>query len=468
MSGATPPSAPPPSGKAKSPSLLVKAPTRGAGVRRLNARPLLVAGAGLGLALAAAGYTYHERQLQAAQHSRNATSHTPEAADATAALKNAPNGEYIPAAMHYPPLIHPLSGPRPLAALPSDTGAQGEDDATKARREAWKAYYARIAEIEKARQAAEMSALSAETGLGNGAQGGGLGGGQVSTASGQPQAQMVSPEGAAPGQGMAPGGIPGYGGGGGLGGYGGGEPARVDGNSQRQKQVFLNQPGDTSGLNDDLRAVIRDPSSPFLVMQGTAIPAITDMGINSDLPGQITAHVADPVYDSATGRYLLIPAGAKLIGSYDNMISQGQKRTAVIWHRIIFPDTSSISLGAMSGADQSGYAGFHDRVNTHLWEKLGNAALISIAAAGVQLAQGSGQNTNGYNSQQIAAAAIGQQFGELGQEYARAGLSIPNTLEIRPGYRFNVMVNKDIHLRPYVDRRSASPATNISFGPVLQ
>lgn len=68
-------------------------------------------------------------------------------------------------------------------------------------------------------------------------------------------------------------------------------------------------------------------------------------------------------------------------------MSQGQTRVVVIWNRIIYPDASSIDLGSMPGADEGGYAGFHDQVNTHLWAKLGNAVLISIAAAGVQLSQ---------------------------------------------------------------------------------
>jgi type IV secretory pathway VirB10-like protein len=109
----------------------------------------------------------------------------------------------------------------------------------------------------------------------------------------------------------------------------------------------------------------------------------------------------------------------------------------------------------LPGADEGGYAGFHDQVNTHLWAKLGNAVLISIGAAGVQLSQPQAVNGQNYNSQQIAAGALGQQFGELGQEYARAGLAIPNTLEIKAGYRFVVMVNKDIVLRPWSSGQSA-------------
>jgi type IV secretion system protein VirB10 len=191
------------------------------------------------------------------------------------------------------------------------------------------------------------------------------------------------------------------------------------------------------------------------VKAGTVIPAVMIGGINSDVPGMIVGQVADNVYDTATGRYLLIPQGAKLIGAYDNSVSQGQTRVVVIWNRIIYPDASSIDLGSMPGADEGGYAGFHDQVNTHLWAKLGNAVLISIAAAGVQLSQPQAVNGRNYNSQQIAAGALGQQFGELGQEYARAGLAIPNTLEIRPGYRFVVMVNKDMVLRPWSGGQTA-------------
>jgi type IV secretory pathway VirB10-like protein len=93
--------------------------------------------------------------------------------------------------------------------------------------------------------------------------------------------------------------------------------------------------------------------------------------------------------------------------------------------------------------------------------------ILAVGSAGIQLSQGTGQSTNGYNAQQIGAAAIGQQFGELGQEYARSGLAVPNTLKIRNGYNFVVQVTKDMVLQPYMDRRS-TPVQPVSFGPVLQ
>jgi type IV secretion system protein VirB10 len=460
----------------RSPALLAAAPKRGAGVRRLNKLPIVIVIGGAMLVVAAIGYTYRDRLMQSAANAQQAASHKPEPGDGAAVLDGAPvGGEVAPAADR---TLSPGQSPgassqsaQPPLSVPSDNAGadsgqtRGEDDSTKARREAWQTYYAQLAQLQKDRLTGATSAMTADTGLSTG-----TGGQTVASSTGGPGAvsgPAPVPGGVAPETGVGSRGIAveTYPGGFGLPTY---PPARVDASAQREKQAFLDQPGDVTGSSDDLQATLRDPSSPFLVMAGTAIPAVMIGGINSDMPGMVIGQVSENVYDTATGRYLLIPQGARLIGSYDNMVANGQTRVGVIWNRIIYPDTKSINLGSMEGADQGGYAGFHDQVNTHFWSKIGNALLISIAGAGVQLSQGTGQTTNGYNSQQIAAAALGQQFGELGQEYARAGLAIPNTLEIRPGYRFMVMVNKDMHLRQYVDHRTMTGTTPVSLGPVMQ
>jgi type IV secretory pathway VirB10-like protein len=453
----------------RSPGLLTSPPTRGPGVRRLNRLPILFGAGAAMLVVAAIGYTYRERLMQSVANAQQAVSHKPEPASGAAVLSNAPiAGEVKPAVANMP--LPPRKGmppTRPIQQSPatlSDSGgspAQEEDEATKARHEAWQAYYQQRAQLQKERLTAATSAMTADTALNQN-----QGGQQPATASGTPSVPaMPMPEGSANGVGApSPAGMT-YPGGFSLPTY---PPAQVDASAQREKQAFLNQAGDVTGSSDDLQATLRDPSSPYLVMAGTAIPAVMVGGINSDLPGMVIGQVAENVYDTATGRFLLIPQGSRLIGAYDNMVSNGQTRVGVIWNRVIFPDTESIDLGSMEGADQGGYAGFHDQVNTHFWSKIGSAILISIAGAGVQLSQPQAVNGQNYNSQQIAAAALGQQFGELGQEYARAGLSIPNTLEIRPGYRFVVMVNKDMHLRPYVDHRTLSSSKPVDLGPMVQ
>ena len=178
-------------------------------------------------------------------------------------------------------------------------------------------------------------------------------------------------------------------------------------------------------------------------------------GVSSDLPGQILGQVSENVYDTATGRYILIPQGAKLVGTYDNSVTTGQERVLIAWTRIIYPDASSLDLGKMPGADEGGFAGFHDQVDDHFLKVFGNAILLSVVSAGVQLSQGNANNqTSGLTTQQTIAAALGQQLGQLGQETARRNMQVQPTLEIRPGYRFVVMVTKDIVLRPWVWRET--------------
>ncbi|MDI2113883.1 TrbI/VirB10 family protein [Commensalibacter nepenthis] len=194
------------------------------------------------------------------------------------------------------------------------------------------------------------------------------------------------------------------------------------------------------------------------VKEGTIIPAALIGAINSDKPGMIKAQVRQNVYDSATGNTVLIPQGSSIVGFFRQTVSYGQNRIDVVFDRIIFPDQSSVDLGSMQGADVSGNSGFKDKVNTHWWKIMGNALLVSAFSAGVQLSQNpntlGSNNTgnNGYNAQQIVAAQVGMQTGQLGMQLAERGLNIPPTVTIRPGYKFNIMVRKDMVLPAYQDR----------------
>ena len=193
-----------------------------------------------------------------------------------------------------------------------------------------------------------------------------------------------------------------------------------------------------------------EPASKYVIRQGTVIPSVMVSGINSELPGQILAQVRENVYDTATGRYLLIPQGARLSGSYENQLISGQNRVYVVWNRLIFHDGSALTLEGMPGTDQAGYGGFQDKTNHHLLKTYGQALLLSAFSAGVQLSQPRpepGETT--VSAQQIGAAALGQQLGQLGMEQARQNLRQAPTIEIRPGYPFNVMVNQDVILKPW-------------------
>jgi type IV secretory pathway VirB10-like protein len=215
-------------------------------------------------------------------------------------------------------------------------------------------------------------------------------------------------------------------------------------NEQARKQAFIE---DTRGraVNNYLISTRTPALGKYELKMGWDIPAILEQGINSDLPGEVKALVRSNVYDTATGKYLLIPQGSRMVGVYDSQIAYAQNRLQVIWTRIIYPDASSINLDGMMGQDIQGMAGFHDQVDNHYKRVIGSALLTSAFAAGIELSQR--QNTSLLTTPtagQTASAAAGQQLGEVGSEITRKNLSIQPTIKVPVGYRFNVRVNRDI------------------------
>lgn len=216
-------------------------------------------------------------------------------------------------------------------------------------------------------------------------------------------------------------------------------------NGQQSKLAFMNQRNSASNYS----GTYRTPAlTNYEVKAGTIIPSIMISGINSDLPGQIIAQVSQNVYDTKTGKYLLIPKGSRLIGTYDSGVTMGQTRVLIAWQRIIFPDTSSIDLPMMPGSDQAGYAGFKDKVNNHYGKIFGSTAIMSLLSAGAQLSQPQSVNGENVSSGQTAAGAIGQEMASAGRSVIERNIRIQPTLEVRPGYRFNVQVTKDLILPP--------------------
>lgn len=196
------------------------------------------------------------------------------------------------------------------------------------------------------------------------------------------------------------------------------------------------------------------PRTRYQLTAGFVIPGTLISGINSELPGQIVAQVSQNVYDSATGKYLLIPQGARLVGSYSADVQYGQSRVLIAWQRIVFPDGKAMDIGAMPGSDSAGYGGFKDKVNNHYLRIFGSALFMSAVTAGATLSQPqSNFDTNGNQRQSAGSAlseALGQQLGQATAMMIQKNLNISPTLMIRPGFRFNVVVTKDLAFsKPY-------------------
>ncbi|MEO5865918.1 MAG: TrbI/VirB10 family protein, partial [Sphingomonas sp.] len=215
-----------------------------------------------------------------------------------------------------------------------------------------------------------------------------------------------------------------------------------DPNGQQRKADFLSRKGDTDDINP--HALVA-PASPWTLSAGSVIAASLITGLNSDLPGLVTAQVTENAYDSVTGRTLLIPQGSRLIGSYDSVVAFGQKRALVVWQRIILPDGSSIRIDNLPATDTAGYAGLSDKVDVHTWQLLKGVVLSTLLGVGTQLSFGTSE---GDLVRAIRESA--QQSGSrAGDQLVTKNLNVQPTIRVRPGWPLRVVVYKDIVLRPW-------------------
>lgn len=212
--------------------------------------------------------------------------------------------------------------------------------------------------------------------------------------------------------------------------------------AQDRQLAFLNQTPDKRTVSTDRVAA---PASPNILQAGAVISAALITGIRSDLPGQITAQVTENVYDSPTGKILLIPQGTRVIGQYDNGVGFGQRRVLLVWNRLIFPNGRSIVLERQPGADAEGYAGLEDGVDYHWGELFKAAALSTLLSVGAQ----AGSSGNDSDIVQALRQGASQSINQTGQQVVSRQLNIAPTLTIRPGFPVRVIVTRDLVLEPY-------------------
>ena len=221
------------------------------------------------------------------------------------------------------------------------------------------------------------------------------------------------------------------------------DPTAVQ-NRQDQKEAFL-KGGSTETRNS---GNLKMPSSSYQVMAGTVIAGALVTGIKSDLPGDVIATVTEPVYDSATGKFLLIPQGSRILGKYNSQVSYGQSRVQVVWNRVILPDTSSLTLDNLVGTDPAGYSGLEDGVDYHWSRIVAGAALTTMLGVGAELA--APENRQDGNRIVIAGRDSAQDsINQVGQEMTRRNMNIQPTLTERPGLPVRIIANRDLVLRPY-------------------
>ena len=211
-------------------------------------------------------------------------------------------------------------------------------------------------------------------------------------------------------------------------------------------RVTLTDDGFLARGQNDTGKRLAEPSSPYEIKAGTILPGALLTAIHSDLPGVITGQVTEHVYDTASGSHLLIPQGSRLVGRYSSLIGTGQDRVLIAWDRIILPNGSSLELPRVPGTDALGRSGLADRVDYHIG-RIGLATVLSTAIAYVgNLAPG---NRDTDSEIDVVGETVAQQASQLGQRIIDRELDLPPTVTVRPGTRFNVLVNEDLTLKPY-------------------
>ena len=220
--------------------------------------------------------------------------------------------------------------------------------------------------------------------------------------------------------------------------------AESDPNGWARKEAFLKQslPAEYSQHTRTF------PVSALELKAGSLLPCVLISGINSDLPGNIIGQVSENVYDTATGRYLLVPRGSRLIGRYDHQISAGQNRVLVIWSRLIFPDGSSLALDNLQGTDTSGFSGFKGSVDRHWGPLLTSALLVALIGAGVEAASPSNSGSVFSNNDKSVGSILRERtataIADVMTQIIKQNVNRQPTILIKPGYRFMIFAQHDI------------------------
>ena len=185
-----------------------------------------------------------------------------------------------------------------------------------------------------------------------------------------------------------------------------------------------------------------------LLARGSVIPAVLQTPLDSDLPGLVRAQVSEDVRDSARGRYVLIPRGAQLVGTYGSDARTGQKRLFIVWTDLRLPgseDTLSLDRYGTLGGD--GASGVRGRRATGLLAALGAAVLFDLAGnATAILTDGEASPDNESDLGALLAAATGNATSRVADRYLGDLLSRGPRFRVEAGARMNVLVEADMRL----------------------
>jgi len=211
-------------------------------------------------------------------------------------------------------------------------------------------------------------------------------------------------------------------------------------NNQQNKQSFLESSSNSNAVSGGY--FLGDNA----LWTGTIIPGILITAINTDLPGNVLARVTQNIYDSQTGRKLLIPQGTILIARYNSSVSYAQNRVQIVWDTIIRPDGFQIDLEGANGVDRAGMSGQSATVNENWFEYLKAAGIITLfSIANSKMTETSAAYATEETASNIAASNS-EVVNQLGGNIISRALNIQPTLTVDNGTLINIMLNKTLYL----------------------
>ncbi|GHV50161.1 hypothetical protein FACS1894216_01820 [Synergistales bacterium] len=221
-----------------------------------------------------------------------------------------------------------------------------------------------------------------------------------------------------------------------------------DPNGQAKKREFLREDnGGSAFIPQDYSQNVPLPQQfPYELKAGTIIPGLMISGINSDLPGNVLAQVSENVWDTATGKHILIPKGTKIIGVYDSEVSYGQRRVLLLRNRLVLPNGASLNIAGSPGIDRAGYSGISGRVNEHLGKMLGAALFASVFIAGAEMIydKDTQQNSENKSPSDVAAESTARSILEMGTRLMNKASDIQPTITVRPGKKVGIFIQQDV------------------------
>jgi type IV secretion system protein VirB10 len=194
------------------------------------------------------------------------------------------------------------------------------------------------------------------------------------------------------------------------------------------------------------RALI-SPASPYEVKAGAIIPAAMLTALDTTRPGAVVAVTTEAVYDTVTGRTLLIPPGARLLGRQDGASKYGDRRAFISWERLILPNGKSLVLAAEPAVDPQGALGVRGRPDRRILPLLQGSLFAGAITTLGQAARDRDNEGGGWLGDAGDAAAI--QAAQIGGRLIGRELDIAPSIRLPAGAAVRVLVTHDLVLEPY-------------------